>query len=472
MVAIGDAAMSAKTKSTTKDTFRENSFGYTLDSKGNLVKGDVLTKTGDFTPVAQIITQVNMLLKQGGLSKDDETAYKRLVRKTMIESGMSQSQMKEATDKMLFTKSYNGKLDALAQWGSALVSSGPQSMVLKGYQGFANLFESSGKPFTFADDIIKKGQDAETQGNRRGIIGEINDNIDGISLRHRNKDFNDLGGENFFSNEDIDSSKLKDASGAFFKPGSIMTRWETQLGTAKETLAKDEFTTFNRAFNIDMSSKAGAAMRGTFMALMPVGTDLQKDSNVQITVDKETGIANVTAAVKQGKEYVPTTFQAKIQDLPQGLLANLDLSTNSNPVYSARNSYAVSYSKETELPASVSEWNRSIEKLPPDERNNAYNNPPVTKQDILHRLDANFGKEIVDKNMKDIEKILDSPVSISNIRENGQWTVVAKQNNDILLRQQTGQESYNPDLMENASNKIVTEAIETRIKQIMSNGRY
>lgn len=470
MIAIGKAAMSPKTKDTTKEMFRSNSFGYTLDSKGNLVKGDVLTGENSFSNVARVVTQVNTLLKSGNLSKDDETAYNRLLRKTMIDSGMSQKQMTDVVDKMLFTRTYTGKLDALAQWGAALVSSGHQSEILKGYQGFANLFESSGDPFTFADDIIKKGQEAGTQGNKRGIIAEIDDKIDGLSLRHTNTNFNDLGGENFFGNEDIDSSKLKDASGKSFHPSEIMTRWEEQLKQGKNALAKNATTTFNKAFNIDMGSKAGEAMRGTFMALMPVGTDLQKDSNVQITLDKETGIANITAAVKQGKEYVPTTFQAKIQDLPQGLLSKIDLSTT-NDLYSASNNYSVNYSRQTELPRTISEWASSIESLPENERTSAFNNPPVTQQDMIQRLDASLGKEIVDKNIQEIQKILDSPVSISNIRENGQWTVVAKQGSDILLRQPTGQETYNPDLMESASNKIIVEAITERIKQTLFNGR-
>ena len=470
MIAVGKAAMSAKTKDTTKEMFRKNSFGYTLDSKGNLVKGDVLTGENSFSNVARVVTQVNTLLKDGNLSKDDETAYKRLLRKTMIESGMSQKQMKDVVDKMVFTRTYDGKLDALAQWGAAMVSSGPQSMVLKGYQGFANLFESSGNPFTFADDIIKKGQEAGTQGNKRGIIAEIDDTVDGLSLRYTNRNFNDLGGENFFGKEDIDSSKLKDASGKSFHPSEIMTRWEGQLREGKNALAKNATTTFNKAFNIDMGSKAGEAMRGTFMALMPVGTDLQKDSNVQITLDKETGIANITAAVKQGKEYVPTTFQAKIQDLPQGLLSKIDLSTT-NELYSAKNNYSVNYSRQTELPRTISEWTSSIESLPENERTSAFNNPPVTQQDMIQRLDASLGKEIVDKNIQEIQKIIDSPVSISNIRENGQWTVVAKQGSDILLRQPTGQETYNPDLMESASNKIIVEAITERIKQTLFNGR-
>ena len=482
MIAVGKAAMSPKTKDNTKQMFRSNSYGYTLDSNGNLVTGDVLQGDHKFANVARVITQVNSLLKDENLSEDDKAGYNRLLINTMTENGMSNKQMKAVIDKMVFQKTYNGILDAAGQLGANILLTGPAGSinrkVLKGYQGIANAFESSGDKFTFADDAIKYADAAEWsrnergfKGNKRGIVGEIVDTVDGFSLLKRNENLNSLGGNNAFSDEDIDSSKLIDTNGKSFKPSSLIERWNTQLSSSRESLMKSATLDINRAFNIDMGSKAGQAMRGNIMALLPVGSDLQKDSNLQVTIDKKTGMANITAAIKQDKEYVPTTFQAKLTDLPPMLLNQIDFSER-NEIYSASNPYAVNYSKTTEIPRTIDEWSEKLNSLPFSERTQAFKNPPKTQEDILRTLDSAYGKEIVDKNIANIEKIIDAPYKIQNIRENGQWTVeVSKPDNTPIYRQETGLEVYEPNLMEKASNKILTEAIETRLKELLHNGR-
>lgn len=470
---IGTAAMEKGTKASTKEMFRSNSYGYTINESGNLTAGDVLSGSHKYSDVARVITQVNSLLKSGSLSADDETAYRRLMNKTMVESGMSVKQMKNVSDKMIFTKTYSGKMDAALQFAadSALNVPGIGNIakgLLKINQGIFNLFDSSDKPFTFADDAISKANSANHNNNKRGISGEILDRYGMSNIFETNKDFDSLGGQSIVSDSDI--AELKDGSGKVFNPSSIMTRWGDQLNTAKTTLAKNQTTTFDKAFNIDMASKDGQAMRGTFMALMPVGTDLQKDSNVQVTLDKETGMANITAAVKQGKEYAPVTFQSKIEELPKGLLSQLDLSEKNN-LYSASNKYSINYQNQTELPRTIDEWREKIESLPFNEREEALKNPPKTQQSMLRDLDLNYGSEIVDKNMEKIQKIMDAPYKIENLIDNGQWSVKVSQNGIPIMQQRTNHDYYEPDLMDKASNKILTEVITNRIKETLSNGR-
>lgn len=467
MISIGKAAMSANTKANTKEMFRKNSYGYTLDTKGNLVKGDVLQGENKFSNVARVVSQVNTMLRFEDVSEDDKTAYKRMLRNTMVESGMSITQMKNVLDKMVYQKSYEGFWDGAGQ--AAASSLGFVKPVLKVAQKIGNAFNSSKDKFTFGNDFAEYSDKAQMEGNKQGILGVMEDSFTALQVNRNNSTLSNLGGENKFSGEDIDTKNLVDASGIAIDPSSIVTRWSNQLGQAKSTLLKDESTTFMKALNIDTATKPGADARQKLLAQLPVGTDIQKDSSIRISIDKETGIANIVASVKNGKEYVATPFQVKAGELPTSILNSVDMS-ESQELYSVRNSHSVKFNRQTELPVNQDDWTSNIESLPESERTNAYKNPPTTQQDILTRLDSAYGREIVDTNMEQILKIMDAPTQVSLVADRGQWTTVVKQGSSELMRQPTGLESYSPDLTEKALNSIITTAIEEKIKLVLLNG--
>ena len=453
-----NAVRSSKTKESTRQGIRNSIGGLTLDSKGNVVKGDVLQGNHQFAQTARDIAVINNIMMSGNLSDDDMAKYRDIAQNKLLGTGMSSKQASDALDKLVYKKTYSGFWDGLGQVTANFLTTAPGiSNVVKtgllGLQSGYNILNYDTNDKTnFAVDFIKYGQDAEWGVNRRGAVGEISDNL--ANVFRANEDINSIG------LSDIDTSKLS------YDPTSFRDRMNTQLRAADKKVFDNKMTTFNKTLNIDMGSDYGKSIRGSIMAQLPVGTQLQENSNLQVNIDQQTGLASITAAVKDGKEYVPTNVQVKITDLPQSLLQRVDLNEK-NTLYSASNPYSVKYSMETEIPRTVSDWSQNIDILPYEERTQAFQNPPTTQEDIIKKLDASFGKQVVDQNMDRIQKIMQNPVQVSLVPEQGQWTVVAKQNDDTLLRQATGMQSYDPKLIENYSNKIVTDAIEQRIKQTL-----
>lgn len=452
-----NALTSGKTKDSTKDHVRRSIAGMTLDSEGNVVKGDVLAGTDKYSQAARKIAVINQHL-MSGVSTDEAAKFRELAKNELVGTGMSAKKATEALDKLVFKKNYDGFLEGAGQ----LLSSAPIvretiTGVLGIGQGIYNAlnYDTDDKS-TIADDFIKYSSKEGQIGNSMGAGALLQDKF--LNFVRRNEDINSIG------NNDIDGSKLS------FKPTELLTRIKTNMSAMDEKIASNATTVFNKSANFNTGTDFGKAVQPALLAQLPIGTEIQKDSNIKVSIDRETGIANIIASVKNGKEYEATPFQIKASDLPQSVLSQIS-TAEQNSVYSASNPYSVKYNTETELPDSREEWSKGIEMLPASQRTEAYRNPPTTKDDILNKLDMAWTKDLVDQNMAEIKKIMDTPVQVSLIPDQGQWTTVVKQGDIELMRQPTSYETYNPDLTEKALSGITTSAIEERLNNLLSNKR-
>lgn len=446
MSEMGRAMVSSSTKETTKQRFVTSSLGYTIDDKGNVVQGDVTKESGRNADLARTIAMYNYTLMGGDLSSTETAKLRRGLKNAVLTSNLTQAQQKAVLDKMQYKTGYNSGVGGFFKQATNEFT----GEVLRSAQGFSNMLfnRDSSEKATFADDFKKEYLEGETFGSVGKLFLGMRQSF-GTNSRVR-----DLG------NSDVDKSKVS------FDPSTLKTRIKEQLNAADKKV-NNPTQTISKAMNIDMGSKGGKAMAGSFKAMLPVGSQIQEDGNVQIMVNPKTGLASVTVPVKDGKTYEPMTVQVPMTNLPQNLLNNIK-TEEANNLYSASNPYSIKYEEKTEIPRDRSEWAAKINLMPANERTEAFNNPPVTQKDIIERVTAAYGSEIVEKNLSQINKIIDSPVDILTESKNGQWTLVAKQNGNPIYMEDTQKAVYNPSLMEKYSKDIVTEAVIEQIKNVLT----
>ena len=105
--------------------------------------------------------------------------------------------------------------------------------------------------------------------------------------------------------------------------------------------------------------------------------------------------------------------------------------------------------------------------MPVSQRTEAVNNPPKTQEDIVKEMEFTFGKEIVNQHKAEIKDIIDRPVNFQMVAENGQWTVVGKQGEEVIMRKPTNQEYIDPNLTDKFLDKLATEQIIENIKVLL-----
>jgi hypothetical protein len=446
MTELGNSMTSKGTKDTTKNSFIASSLGYTIDAKGNTIQGNVLDSKGKYGDLARTITALNFQIMSGDLNEVETAKYKRAAKNALIKSGMSQKQAQDAFNKMVYKTGYAGVGGFFKQVANEFAAEAMQSA-----QGLANatIYSDSAQKATFGTDFRKKYIDGESFYASKRLETGIR------QMFMPNTAPSQLG------DTDVDRSKMS------FNPSEINSRSLKQMEAIDNKL--NQYTkTFNKAVNVDLGSKSGKLLAGEFKALLPVGSQIQDDGNVQIVLNQASGMARVTVPVKDGKEYTGVPVEVSIANLPKAVLQNIKLD-DQNKLYSASNPYGVKFQNQTEIPRTREEWAEKVELMPYEERTAAFNNPPATQQDIVNKLTTAYGSEIVEKNRTAINQIIDSPIEVSTEAKNGQWTLIAKQNGKPIYMQDTGQETYTPKLMEVHSNAIVTEAIMQRINQVLGN---
>lgn len=455
---FGDAMLSNKTKPDLKQNFVKAIGGLTLDAKGNVVKGNVLEGNNPMAVAARTIAAINFRMMSGNLSDDETAQYRRMIGLELANTSMTPKQRGEAFSKLTYRKNYSGFWDGLGQWAASAASSAGLGTVLTAAQEGINAMSGSSDKSTFATDFIRYGNKANTKGNSEGIIDQIDRKLLPFT---QNKNTSSIGGASIWGDADIDVERLG------FDPSNMEQRWKGQTDAVRQKLLADKTTTFNKSLNIDLGSKFGKTVSGSLKSYLHVGSEIQKDGVAKIIMDQKTGMANVTIAVKDGKTYKPTTVQVKIADLPQSITSSVK-QEQTNMLYSASNPYAVRYESETEIPDNKQDWSKKVALMPESQRTELFNNPPMTKEDIITNLSTVYGKEIVQQNSKEISQLIDKPISISMVPEGGQWTLVANQEGANIMRRPTGKDSYDPQLMEKYSTELVTNIILENIKQTIS----
>lgn len=446
---IAGAVMSDKTKQSVRMAVQASTFGLTINDNGDVVEGSSVNPSLKYGNSSRLIGVLNSRIMDGNMSNDDIARMKRVVVKELQSQGLNSTKANNVLQKMVYKKDYDGFWSGTGKLAAQGLRGTPFDLGLNVAQGLINSIGGKGTA-TFADDF---GNYSKTRPNRENPLQNLTRTLGEYAYANENI--------NKWDAEDLDTSKLTDKN-----IGSIGDKWSTTFRNADNKAYELEKTRIGKNFNIDLGSKYGKSVQGEILASLPIGTELQKDSNVQVSLNPDTGVAEISASIKSGKEYIPVKLPVRIQDLPSSLLNRVNLEEKQS-MYAASNPYALKYTSEIDLPANRQEWARNVDLLPVDERSNAFNNPPVTQEDMISKLKMAYGTEIVEKNLTEISKIMNEPIQVSTVSENGQWTVVAKQAGVPVFMEPMRRDTYDPDLIEKASNKIATDAIEQRIKQLM-----
>ena len=456
---FGDA-LAESSKSSTKEHFNNATRGFTLDSNGNVVKGNVTDTNNQYKGVMRTIGALNYHLQDENTTSEDIAMYTRAAELALVEAGLKGDKLKNAVKQLVYNEDYEGF------WGGARSLVGgfyktilPTKMIgaaAIANQGLYNTivnYDSKDRA-TYGEDIsnfLNSGN-----GNTRTAFDNLAYHIEGFE--NVNEGTSKLG------LSDLNSKKLVSFDG---DPGKIGTVLKGQLNDITEKLRNNLTSSFNNVINIDTGAEAMQGVLSNLKAHLPVNAEIQKGSNARIVVDNRTGMANVTVSVKDGKSYEPVTIGVKLSEMPSQLMNVID-TREKQQLYSATNPYAVSYSNENAgLLKNQSEYNKSIEGLLPEKRLEAYANRPMTQEDVVKKLETAYGKETIEKNKEDIKKIIESPLSVKMVSEGGQWTAKVYNNDELISATPTGKSEYDPALMDKYTNEIALDAILQNIKNVI-----
>lgn len=438
--------------------------GMSIDDKGNLIRKDVRRSNSLNDRKVREIGVINSMIAQGEKLDDDEKALLYQKQIDILKSmNLTPSQYQKAKNKLIYK--YEGIWSGITSNLAAVVATKPFIMLgLQNIDNVVNWFnrdnksagksyiagtvlESAGKSDLLNNSLVNPNNQSS---NRRTVYGYLLDQFH--DLVRPNYDTDDIG--------DTDLPGLVDGS-------TVMARIKGTLKSAKEEATKIKGkTTFLNNVNVDLSSEIGKQIIGNIKANLPVGAEIQKDGNVQFKIDSSTGTATIIAPVKQGKEVAPVEIQIPVQNLPSQILQKVELNKKQY-LYSANNPNSVGYEGFAEIPTSRKEWLSQVETMPVSQRTEAVNNPPKTQEDIVKEMEFTFGKEIVNQHKAEIKDIIDRPVNFQMVAENGQWTVVGKQGEEVIMRKPTNQEYIDPNLTDKFLDKLATEQIIENIKVLL-----
>ena len=438
--------------------------GMSIDDKGNLIQKDVRRSNSLNDRKVREIGVINSMIAQGEKLDDDEKALLYQKQIDILKSmNLTPSQYQKAKDKLIYK--YEGIWSDITSNLAAVVATKPSIIQsLQNIDNVVNWFnrdnKSAGKSYIAGTVLEAAGKSGllnnslinpnNQSSNRRTVYGYLLDQ------------FNDLGRPNYDTDDigDTDLPGLVDGS-------TVMARIKGTLKSAKDEATKIKGkTTFLNNVNVDLSSEIGKQIIGNIKANLPVGAEIQKDGNVQFKIDSSTGTATIIAPVKQGKEVAPVEIQIPVENLPSQILQKVELNKKQY-IYSANNPNSVGYEGFAEIPTSRKEWLSQVETMPVSQRTEAVNNPPKTQEDIVKEMEFTFGKEIVNQHKAEIKDIIDRPVNFQMVAENGQWTVVGKQGEEVIMRKPTNQEYIDPNLTDKFLDKLATEQIIENIKVLL-----
>lgn len=438
--------------------------GLSIDDKGNLIQKDVRKSNSINDRKVREIGVINSMIAQGGSLDDDEKTLLYQKQIDILKSmNLTPSQYQKAKDKLIYK--YEGIVSGITSNLAAVVATSPT--IVQGLRSIDNAInwfnrdnKSAGKSY-IAGTILESAAKSDLfnnsladpnnqSSNNRTVFGYLLDQF--YDLVRPNYDVDDVG--------DTDLPGLVDGS-------TVMSRVKGVLNLAKQEAIKMKGkTSILNNVNIDLSSEIGKQILSNIKANLPIGAEIQKDGNAQFKIDPTTGIATITAPVKQDKELVPMDIQIPIQNLPPQILQKIDL-TKKQQLYSANNPNAIGYEGFGEIPANRKDWLNQIESMPIWQRTEAVNNPPKTQDDIVKEMEFAFGKELVKQHKEEIKNIMDKPVNFQMVAENGQWTVVGKQGSEVIMRKPTNQEYIDPNLTDKFLDKLATEQIIENIKVLL-----
>lgn len=460
------ALESKNTKADTKNLIDIANNGYVINNKGEVVKGtSINSKKDNYSHATKVIGVYNSMLSGGNLSDSKKAQLQSLILAEINSikddngKNLSPDKSRDIYNKMVYKETQDGYWDnTLRVAGSIPIMGMKLRDIAVGVglttQGILNKITDS-KDFTFGTDFANNalGKTEDSSYNNRGFSSRVGTGI--INKGRFNEDIYSL------DESDIDVKKLG------FTPDQMRKRFDTHMD-AVTTKLSDYTYQLNKTVNMSLTTDVGKKMIPSLQAMLPVGSNIEKDSNVQMVINQKTGIADVTLSLKDGKTYTPTTIPVDIKNLPPAILNSVNLQ-DQNRTYAATNPYATPYRKSIELENNIGDYMERIDYMPEKDRYNAMKNPPLTKEDIFNKFKTTYGEELVEKNKEKINEILNRPIEISTEALNGKWSVIARQNGKLIDMSPGTEEVYNKDLMNQQSEALATQIILESITKVMKN---
>lgn len=214
----------------------------------------------------------------------------------------------------------------------------------------------------------------------------------------------------------------------------------------------------NKTLNVDTETKIGKTLLPSIKPFL--GSDIQKDANVQINVNTDEGTVTFTAPVKEGKEYQMTTSAPiPFSDVPPALLSQLKKGDNRDYDASSGNPSAF-YTQ-----GQVYKNDNEIQSLYGDSIINPKEGRTTVKE-LTEMSRTLIGEKNFTEHKDEIIKLIATPVDFEAKVVNGVYVMSHKAGETILgTNRVLGTDiSEQKDIINSNRDKIATEQILNYIK--------
>lgn len=411
---------------------------YTVNSDGNLIKGDAKKQNDYNGKIIREIGIMNNILANGNMDNSQRVAMKR----------MRDLKLREL-------KGFNPKKENEYKEALYLPDNQTFGELVEGVaEGVVDSFKAI---FGVRPDVRKKEPVKRDYLSRFG-----NEVVDFFTRYHDDEDFDSSNkvtkyqkGFGYYSENKEDF--YQKINGKLDNVKNIIVNNSPYLSTPQP-----------KSLIMDNGDKSIEPILPLLKNMIPSNAELVKDGITKIDIN-ENGGYNVTIPVKIGKDIQTITAQASVDDLPSNLTNSIMV--NTKHLYNAKNKFAQQTVVEVDLPETVSEFKENeIPYTSADRRTYLANYTPSTKKDLYEYVNTMFNDDIVQKHKSEIEKIINENLKISIINEQNQWTIVGNNGRTDVYRKPTYQEDYSP---ENVYDTKYRQAYEIKIEQLNNilNGR-
>lgn len=420
--------------------------GYTVDWKGNLVKGDAKVQNDANGRIVREIGVINNMLANSDLD-DSQILYLKRARDLKFNSLNIDKKNKDNIKSKLYLADNASFLENVTD---VIKKSLPAkaSLAAIGADWFINNVVNRDDSSAAKSDISAWLKPS----GKRSYTDRLGNHWD--DLWTTNRDNNDIG--------DSDLGKGKSKESLF--DNNI----KSMLNLGIKDMQSNVMLPQSQSLILDNSDKNIAPLLPILKSLIPENAELVKDGVTKMTVN-ENGGYNLTVPVKIGKEIQNITVQASQEDLPSGL-TNL-INTNSNSIYNANSKFPQSTAVETELPDTVEDYHENdVKYAPASERTRLLNYEPPTKQDLYDYINTAYDSKIVDKFKTKIDDIVNESLKISTVAENGQWTIVGSNKKSDVYRKETREGEYSPESLYDSKYNTIYNIKKEQLDKLL-NGR-
>lgn len=419
-----------------KDMFQRASFGFTIDDNGNLVKGDILKSKGKYSEFAKQLVQLNLEIDDKPRNSEDREIMVFAFKKKVLENkNLTSKQKANIIDNLMYSQ--NAEVGVLNSVGNVVSKAGA---------GIASLFRGEGwdtgaPSREYGDNQVSWAEDS---------WGKI------LRAPYTNTRPSELGGGSWFGlgKADIGVKNIAESR----------TNIKEQMNAMKTGAANRSTLQVGKSLKIDIKSKSTEPLVTAVKASLPQGSVLASDSFIEIkNINANTGLAELSVPLKNGKEISIHTQEIPISQIPQALLQNYKLMENANSVYNASSPKAVGYAQNYKLPTTIDDIQDLNSSFSIEDITTGKTPKHITKSEYIQEIQAILSPEVVQRHAQSIQSLLNAHYEVRTIPVNGQWVTQVLRDGKQFDTLPMGSETYNPNQIALETPNIIKEAIMKRV---------